>query len=92
MSLGSTSKLAKLIEKIVPLILDCRLQHAEGAVLRQLLQVPTVAQAINEGKRMLSVRPKPLQNFEYLEIVLCDPPTEPINLGGTLADTGVLHQ
>lgn len=74
LSLGSSSLIAKLIEKIVPLILACPIQLMEAAVLREILSYPAVRQALNEGKRLLDVRPVAMAGFEHLAITLCGLP------------------
>jgi hypothetical protein len=85
-SLGNTSSVARTANRLLPLVLNCVVEHIEGEAIQAYFAV-LAATNLRETHRLLAVRVVPLDNFSYLAIVLCPRPTGNL-LGGETFDGG----
>ena len=75
LSLGNASTAAKTANRLLPLVLDCRVSVLEREIVRLLL---SFIQPWLGTHRLLYVRPVPLPDgFSYLAVALCPLPEAP---------------
>jgi hypothetical protein len=85
LSLGNSSTAATTANRLIPLILDCRVRGAEQDILRQVLAF--LGNRL-DTHRLLYLHVVPLDGFSYLAIGLCpipeEPPEDPVIVGADI--------
>ena len=76
-STGKTAVIAKTLNKVLPLVLECRRGAAERALLTYLGMWPAIKQAGASGKRLHDARIRSTPSGGILEITFCEPPGPP---------------
>lgn len=70
---GSSAIIAKTVNKMLPLVLNCELAKVEELIVRQLINF---LGSLLDTHRLLAVRVVPLGNLNHLSLVLCPLPQE----------------
>ncbi len=73
LSLGNSSAVARTLNRVLPLVFDCRKTAIEASVARALLDNPLVAPKLALGNRLLDVRINTDLSNGLIEVVCCPP-------------------
>ena len=68
LSLGSSAIIAETADRLLPLLLDCKLKSIELQIIRMVM---TYLSPFLDDHRLLAVRIIPLGNLSYIAFVLC---------------------
>jgi hypothetical protein len=76
LTVGSTPVVAKTIEALLPLVLECEKRNVEEMTAERLLKNEFVDNALQNG-RLFDIRIVPQNSYNHIEIVICEEPSKP---------------